>query len=133
MKICKQEGCKAVVFSNGYCRSHQYLRDNLKVWKFEKKPKSKEIQKIIDKTVLLFEEIWQERKHNCQSCGKYLGNTYTAINFDHLIPKSKRKDLTLEKDNILLVCADCHWIKENGLATAKHRKYIEKAKLKYEN
>lgn len=129
-KKCKIEGCEAKVFGKGYCKFH-YPRKAIKKYSkkgLENKEKKKE---YTEKQFELFRQIWNEREHNCQSCGKYLGKEIKSIFFDHLIEKSKRKDLALEKDNILLVCADCHHVKTIGFPTAKHLEYINKAKEKY--
>src|ERR1044072_1947345 len=64
----------------------------------------------------------------CQSCGKDLPMPPRFHYFDHLIEKSKRPDLSTEKENIFLCCFTCHSLKTNGHPTEKHEEAIRKAK-----
>lgn len=70
-----------------------------------------------------------ERK--CQSCGRNLASEPRSYYFDHLIEKSKRPDLAMEKDNIFLCCLTCHSLKTDGHPTDPHREAIEKAKERF--
>ena len=86
------------------------------------------------KLLLFFELIWislprEDRK--CWSCGKGLYEPVRSYYFDHLIEKSKRPDLALERGNIFLCCLTCHSLKTSGFPTAKHQEAIEKAKEKF--
>lgn len=56
----------------------------------------------------LFLEIWKERKHICTHCGKNLGDEPKAIYFAHIIARSVRPDLKMDKSNIRLLCEKCH-------------------------
>lgn len=67
----------------------------------------------------------------CNSCGKQLSNEIRSYYFDHLIEKSKRPDLALEKDNIFLCCLECHALKTDGHPTEIHQKAIEKARERF--
>jgi 5-methylcytosine-specific restriction endonuclease McrA len=67
----------------------------------------------------------------CQSCGKKLNEPPRTYYFDHLIEKSKRPDLAMEKDNIFLCCLECHSLKTNGFPTEKHQEAINKAKERF--
>jgi len=62
-----------------------------------KKPGEKEV----------FRKIWETRPHVCEDCGAFIREA-KAINFSHIIPKSRRPDLRLDPDNIRLLCAPCH-------------------------
>lgn len=75
-----------------------------------------------------FEDIWNEREHNCQNCGRYLGNIIKSFFFDHLLEKSKYPEFAHVKQNIFLVCADCHICKTNSFPKPKHRAAIEYVK-----
>lgn len=92
-----------------------------KPWKKENKPKG--IKKISDKKrerlknwweKELFKEVWSERDHKCEECGKILREA-KAHNFDHIIPKSRWEKYRLDKDNIKLVCFACHFFKTTWL------------------
>lgn len=138
--IRKKKICKCGCGKEGFIWSKEMLKEcffrlnkpkTIKKYSekgLEKKEKKKEYTKL---QFELFQEIWNERKHNCQSCGFWLGNEPKSIFFDHLIEKSKRKDLALIKENILLVCENCHSCKTMGFPTAKHIEYINKVKEIY--
>jgi hypothetical protein len=58
----------------------------------------------------MFLEIWKERPHYCvnKKCGKYLGEEPQAIFFSHRKSKGAYPELRLCKDNIDLLCPECH-------------------------
>lgn len=58
----------------------------------------------------MFEEVWQEREHICYSCDCSLGSEPKTIFFHHILPKGKEeyKHLYNNKENIVLLCLDCH-------------------------
>lgn len=55
---------------------------------------------------IMFLEVWKERLHVCENCKENLGNEPLAHFFSHI---SKDKKLELDKDNIQLLCRDCHY------------------------
>lgn len=57
----------------------------------------------------LFLEIWEERPHFCEKCGKFLGNIPKPEFFSHKHSKGSRPDLRLCKENIELNCRECHY------------------------
>jgi len=79
-----------------------------------------------------FKALWNKRKHECENCGKWLGKEPLSYMFDHLLEKSKYPQLTLEEDNIMLVCLQCHDEKSRGFASEKVRERIEKVKEKFD-
>lgn len=87
-------------------------------------------EKMLDFLTALFYSISPgERK--CQSCGAELRAPTRSYYFDHLIEKSKRPDLAMERDNIFLCCLTCHALKTDGHPTEKHEEAIRKAKEKF--
>jgi len=62
----------------------------------------------------MFREIWSEREHKCSNCPAWLGDEPNACFFDHQIPKSRGKKYVLMKEDIQLLCFDCHFVKGNG-------------------
>lgn len=64
----------------------------------------------------LFLEIWNEKAHYCENkkCNKWLGHEPKAIFFSHRKPKSIYPELRLDKNNIDLLCQDCHWVWDFG-------------------
>jgi len=57
----------------------------------------------------LFQQIWNERAHYCEHCGKFLGSEAKSFFFSHKISKGKENSLRLDSDNIQLLCFDCHF------------------------
>lgn len=56
----------------------------------------------------LFLEIWNERIHRCENCGIDLGRIPRAYMFAHIKAKSVDRANRLNKENIRLLCWDCH-------------------------
>ncbi len=56
----------------------------------------------------LFQEIWEERPHICDMCGKTIPEPLSWC-FPHILPKGKYPALRYNKRNIGLVCSiECH-------------------------
>lgn len=95
MKICSVETCNNFVFGKGYCKNHQYLRNDIK----------KSINKISDKQKDNLKEYSIVRKEYltkhpiCEVC--YI-NSSTEIHH-----KAKRTGENLFK-YFLAVCRTCH-------------------------
>jgi 5-methylcytosine-specific restriction endonuclease McrA len=51
----------------------------------------------------IYEEIYSERGHYCTGCG-----TSDSLTHSHIIPRSRRADLTTDKRNITYHCLSCH-------------------------
>lgn len=64
----------------------------------------------------LFLEIWEERPHYCTNinCKEYLGEEPLTHYFSHMKSKGAHNELRLDKQNITLLCFDCHYIYDNG-------------------
>jgi hypothetical protein len=62
----------------------------------------------------VYAEISNEREHICESCG-----TKEMLSHSHIIPRSRRKDLECDKENIIYQCLKCHHIWEHGTAKEK--------------
>lgn len=88
-------------------------------------------EKIDSKAMIgLFFDIWRKRRHNCQNCGRYLGKEPSTVFFDHLLEKSTYPEISLEEDNIFLVCMECHDSKTRGFPGEKHKQAIDEYKSK---
>lgn len=101
-----------------------------------KKKNNKEgIQKIEnmlkEKDTEMYLTIWKTRAHICISCLKYLGDTPKSYNFDHILEKSKYPNLRHIKDNIALLCFECHEKKTRGFPTKKYSFIIDNIKKKF--
>lgn len=60
----------------------------------------------------LFKEIWEEREHICINCKVYLGEEPIVHFFSHRKGKGANPELRLDKDNIDLLCRDCHYARD---------------------
>ena len=81
-----------------------------------------------------FLQVWKNRKqHDCENCGKWLGNEPLSYMFDHLLEKSKFPELKFEEDNIMLVCLECHDNKTRGFLTDLVRAKIEEVRKRFGN
>ena len=78
-----------------------------------------------------FLSIWNKKVHNCENCNKWLGNEPLTYMFDHLLEKSKYPELMYEKENIMLVCLDCHNNKTNGIISKIVKNRIEIVRIKF--
>lgn len=133
MKTCNHEGCNYKQFGGGFCKRHGYLRPK-KASKgirnkstsngILRKVRKKGIRKISPRQTIknqqkaelrrrdreLWEEIWSEREHICYSCNCYLGEEPLTLFFDHILEKGTERyaHLRYVKDNICLLCWDCH-------------------------
>jgi len=56
----------------------------------------------------LFREIWIERPHYCECCHKELGEIPLAHFFSHILSKGAFPKYKHNKDNIILICMNCH-------------------------
>lgn len=57
----------------------------------------------------MFYEIWIERTHICANCNCALSDEAKTWNFSHIKPKSTHPELRLDKNNIQLLCYECHY------------------------
>lgn len=118
-------------------KSRQRYFDKLKNKQQSLKSKNYNIAKFSDKMKIMhdkdelfYKSIWNERKHYCQNCGKFLGDDFYKIILDkngeskkiiinlfryaHIIPKSIYPFLRHYKNNIYLLCLECHTLFDNS-------------------
>ena len=76
---------------------------------------SDKIISLHKKDAIFYESIWNVKKHYCENCGKFLGDTFRDLKgkiivyrYAHIIPKSIYPYLRHYKKNIMLLCLDCH-------------------------
>tara|TARA_R110000868_G_scaffold179968_3_gene420458 strand:+ start:10779 stop:11234 length:456 start_codon:yes stop_codon:yes gene_type:complete len=125
MRICKVNNCDRSVFGGDYCKSHQYLRTDLKLLKkkntplkksyLSKKTSEKQVLKNIEKKertkklhAWFITEIWDKRPHYSELSLKWLGNEPNTCFFHHIFCKSSHPDLEFVSDNIIQLTADEH-------------------------
>lgn len=140
MKICRIENCKSKVWSNGLCLRHtpkkpmKKISEKGKIKKEEKKEFFKELHKF-------YLELWDKRADKngnvkCFETDVLMSHTlykYNSACYSHQIAKSKRPDLALDEDNILIVLPEVHnqWELDSKKCPKMYR-YTEKLKKKYE-
>lgn len=65
--------------------------------------------------------IWLERQHICFNCDKHLGDRPYKTFFAHILPKGTFGKFRHRKDNILLLCPQCHHNLDFGFSTDMKR------------
>jgi len=129
MKACHHSTCMNPVFSNGYCKNHQYLRTDSKYLSklAERKFKQFHPEKKIIRNINfgfkgesdMFYKIWDERSHVCQFTGENLewlfGSNLWFSCFAHLLPKGKFPLFKLNAENVRIVLPEFHTIVDQGI------------------
>lgn len=65
-------------------------------------------KQFVDKDFAFYSEIWKENLHICSICNCDLGANWNKWNFHHIKLKSKFPELRYDKNNVVLVCLQCH-------------------------
>lgn len=119
------------------------LRENSKPLRTVSKPKQVSKKQVISNKELytVYEEIDLEREHICSGCGQK-----NNLSHSHIIPKSRRKDLEVKKENIVYDCLSigkngCHDIWEKGTVEQRENlinfqermEYIKSNDIEYYN
>lgn len=95
MKVCEKEGCSSKVWGKGYCKSHQYLRTDLKPPK-KKQAKIKPVSDKLSKELRMYSKLRKQFLienpfcavyphlpatdiHHKKGRGKYLNDTSTWL------------------------------------------------------
>ena len=107
MKICKSDGCNNNVFGGGFCKFHQYKRQeknkpivstSINSFKEKKiKAKSKASGQLA-----LFKEIWNERAHVSELSGDKI-SMFDVFCFHHILTKAAYPKFLLFKPNIIIL------------------------------
>ena len=107
MKICNSEGCNNNVFGGGFCKFHQYKRQeknkpivstSINSFKEKKiKAKSKSSNQLA-----LFKEIWNEREHVSELSGDKI-SMFDVFCFHHILTKAAYPKFLLFKSNIIIL------------------------------
>jgi len=129
---CKTCGKNA---ESEYCFQHKprkALAKTKMLNTLNKTVKNVENKRNISDMNAFFLQVWNGRKeHDCENCGKWLGNEPLSYMFDHLLEKSKYPELKFEEDNIMLVCLECHDNKTRGFLTDLVRGKIQEIRNRY--
>ncbi len=90
----------------------------------------------------LFKEMWQEAIEKsdengprCRCCRERLGFTFNITFFSHLLSKGLYPAYRLLKENIWIICFECHWKWSSGsrnipIFEEKNKEY-ERLKIQY--
>ena len=131
MKTCSVPNCKNRIWGNGLCKAHSSFKP-LKQSRLPIKERNVLKTSYIEERNKLFNSVWKERgEHVCTICGKYLGTVPLSYMFDHILEKSKYPELTFEKENLALLCLECHDKKTRGFIPENYLMLIEKIKNKF--
>jgi 5-methylcytosine-specific restriction endonuclease McrA len=132
MKSCSVEGCNNPVWGKGLCSKHSprtSLTKNTTI-PYIKKEKVEKVSMLVARN-RLFMSIWEKRIHRCQHCGDSLGSEPRSYMFDHILEKSKYPQLSLEEENIWMVCMSCHDNKTRGIISEKYQEKINFVTTKF--
>lgn len=55
-----------------------------------------------------YKEIWNERPHVCEECSSLLGDFFTSVYCSHILAKGAFPTLRYNKENINILCLNCH-------------------------
>ncbi len=95
----------------------------------EKLAEKKKIQAIMHS---IFMDIWNERKHNSEISGRWLGKEALTTFFHHILPKSKYPDAIFDAENIILLTSDEHAkVESDPVCFEEVNKRREQLKIKY--
>lgn len=123
--FCSQCDCKSKkpIVNKKYNLCAEKNKERLYNESGEKVKKNKTLKSIsakqsdrLIKIKEVYSQLRKEREQKCSSCNS------SEITHSHIIPRSRRKDLEIHKENILYDCMKCHLIWEHGA-------YNEKLKL----
>jgi 5-methylcytosine-specific restriction endonuclease McrA len=127
---CKTCGKNA---ESDYCFQHKPRKALAKTKLSSKVVKKLDNNRKISDMNEFFLQVWNKRKqHDCENCGKWLGNEPLSYMFDHLLEKSKYPELKHEEENIMLVCLECHDNKTRGFLTDLVRAKIDDVRKKFD-
>ena len=100
-KTCKECGKEDYIWSKGRCKPCASKS-------YKKLGPSKKAKDKIDLDTKFYEELWSERPHYCEGCDKDLGKNWERYMFSHILSKGSQPKLRHNKDNINILCLECH-------------------------
>lgn len=100
-KICKECSKEDYIWSKGRCKRCASKS-------FKKPGISSKAKEKIDLDTEFYKEIWSERPHYCEECNGFLGDRWERYMFSHILSKGSQPKLRHVKENINILCFDCH-------------------------
>lgn len=116
LKPCKECGEDSYLWSKGRCKrcvSKSY--GGIKPTVNNERAKLQKQQFNTDREFYL--EVWNERPHVCINCNCNLGEI-NLLYFHHIIRKSTYPQFRYDKDNIAILCGQCHNQVETDISKA---------------
>ena len=115
-----------------YCFQHKPRKALAKTKGLSKVVKNVDDHRNISDMKAFFLQVWNKKqKHECENCGKWLGNEPLSYMFDHLLEKNKYPELKYTEENIMLVCLECHDNKTRGFLTDLVKEKIKIVREKF--
>ena len=129
MKTCKKDNCNNPVFSQGYCKFHQWCRTDKKKPKKIKHKITKEYSSE-PRQIDLFMHIYEKNKRNWRSwlTNKplpHIDEPFFIHSFAHILPKGLYKKFKVFEDNIFLLTKEEHHLFDFGTKQERD-KYAER-------
>jgi len=110
-KTCQVDNCNNPVWGKGYCKGHQYLRQDKVSTGIKKSVQGLKRKPTGEKKI--FDEIITERPCKSEVSGFPIYNPGPA-NCAHVLPKKKYPHFRLKKEAIMLLTIDEHFLVDNG-------------------
>ena len=110
-KYCKKEGCTQNVFSDNYCKKHQYLSEkyNARLKRLKEKKEIYQPKKHDEELELFFDnaEIEVSKNPFCMECGEKIPEKYIRHSISHILPKAIFKSVRANEYNYLVLGSTC--------------------------
>lgn len=100
-KPCSECGEHQYIWSKGRCKQCASKS-------YRKLGPSKNVSEKIDADTRFYDEVWSERMHICEECMRDLGSRWERYMFSHILSKGSHPSLRHDKENINILCFDCH-------------------------
>jgi hypothetical protein len=140
MRKCEIEDCDYPVFGKKRCKKH-YPKTAIKKLTERGAAKKEEKKKYNQELIDFYLDLWNKRADKngnvkCFETDILMSHSVYKNNlccYSHQIPKSKRKDLAKNEDNVLIVLPEIHAAWEaDPKSCEKMYAYTQKLKKKYE-
>lgn len=115
MKYCEFNGCSEKVIKGMHCETHKVTK---------KRQRKKDIYHHENKSFYSTDawkslrlEVYEREQGKCQRCSRVVYGR--SAHCHHIVPIKKNKKLSLDLNNIMLLCPKCHTVEENEEKTKK--------------
>lgn len=126
--VCNECGKLKIIVNKKYALcdicNRKRLGNPRKMFSLKKGPLGNKPRKSTGERAI-FLSIWDERPHYCENCGKPLGDTPKTHFFSHKKSKGAFPEQRLIKDNIELLCYECHYLWDHG----SHEEFLKRKRV----